>query len=988
VTKWIRLDCAASLSLSVNLSVLQENSDLGYFWFPNLDVVVPMKPKQVLIFQGIEEHTGSPLRADPADTTPLPSGYPAEIRYNVICYPSSGIINGTNPLALDGSTRFLDERLPNLMEDALPHFGGVDNWLKWKKLIQVKRSIEAVRHTLQSSGDFIVHTERFFHSIQLGEELIDFAMPQGYLDFLEADDMKRRIQNLHSIIIKGRSKPFHKLSEQERKAVVARGSKFDSAGILKALKQSSVNRPSRPDGEAASIDEDVVSLGGQSSGTGSRSGAAGRQRVSADKVAEQIESIFDVESMSSRAQSIMSSLTLGSLNKGVQAAVQQLPMIEDLTGHSNRDVVSLYVAYGQVVNTLYEKKLEADHWSRVFRAQMFRLMAELVFVFTTNKLNLWSVAATDLPQDSLSFQLQRLIDVKTARWPAVGPERVLELSAADFLGRYYDPRIHLDVNLTMRDNLVVDNERENMMAFEALWGLVFHRSLMRFCNEYTTRQQRRFDSDDVRIGKEAIVSRKRIESRICLYLSLMTFLAKDENDDEVTNGLFMVEELFTFAFGFHNGELLQDADVNIILKTFKDAKYESQWKACLETAKEFGAKFDLDSMLSKRGTRTIKQITDVTAPPAKRKAAEPSSEAGPARQRRKAPRLDKQWRRDRSLEFLLTPDEEVLIQSAPPFRQQLIRYLAHVFEVGIRMLEVMARRTDPLEQVANWTPGIMEIQSTHTRQMVLKACNSPLNGDKFKPFRAKGPSLTAFTTVYKPGAVKDVKLFLEHLFIVRVCCFSRLALIKAVVATSSFDAAVQCLKDYEANTKANLGGTLAYGQYNISKHGVYATMEFFRAMEDTFLELFKDPQQKPTFKEVHHRIGALGIPNLPNDGLVPWLMAADIAHFGLCIPPAALDLAKKIGKVPIPMTGLVRWPGGAGSVLAFRCIHHETGVKVPYLTQLDLANDLTEALKTLNCMKKQKLETIVGQSELDLADIEHMLCKITREGTHNLRATV
>src|SRR5436190_15756170 len=121
-------DCNASYSIALNLSVIKPSSNLGYFWFPNLDLMVPIRPLQLIIFQGIEEHTGTPLYVDENDTSPLPLGYPNDIWFNIIAYPKSGIINGTKPKNLD-STLVAAPKI-NLYRHALPHFGGESNHQK------------------------------------------------------------------------------------------------------------------------------------------------------------------------------------------------------------------------------------------------------------------------------------------------------------------------------------------------------------------------------------------------------------------------------------------------------------------------------------------------------------------------------------------------------------------------------------------------------------------------------------------------------------------------------------------------------------------------------------------------------------------------------------------------------------------------------------------------------------------------------------------
>ena len=119
-------DCKASYSMSVNLSVVRSSSNLGYFWFPNLDLIIPVKPQQIIIFQGIEEHTGTPLIIDKTDKSVLPLGYPNDVRFNIIAYPKAGIINGTSPRNLNSTIS--DASKANLYQHALPHFSGKLNY--------------------------------------------------------------------------------------------------------------------------------------------------------------------------------------------------------------------------------------------------------------------------------------------------------------------------------------------------------------------------------------------------------------------------------------------------------------------------------------------------------------------------------------------------------------------------------------------------------------------------------------------------------------------------------------------------------------------------------------------------------------------------------------------------------------------------------------------------------------------------------------------
>src|SRR5436190_9919914 len=130
--------CNASYSMVLNLTVIKPLSNLGYFWFSNLNLMVPIQPLQLIIFQGIEEHTNTLLYVDENDISPLPLGYPNDIQFNIIEYSKSRIINGTNPKNLDGTIVAVPK--VNLYQHALPHFGGESNHQKWIK-IKISKSI-------------------------------------------------------------------------------------------------------------------------------------------------------------------------------------------------------------------------------------------------------------------------------------------------------------------------------------------------------------------------------------------------------------------------------------------------------------------------------------------------------------------------------------------------------------------------------------------------------------------------------------------------------------------------------------------------------------------------------------------------------------------------------------------------------------------------------------------------------------------------------
>ena len=137
--------------MSINLSVIREDTDLGHFWFPSLDVAVPLRPLQVLIFQGMEDHTGMPAVAQSDSTVPIPLNYVEEFRINIICYPSRRGINSRehwrrtvrdNPEGGSG---------PCLYEDALPCLDDARAYQRWK-CEEAARTVVILRDRLATSA--------------------------------------------------------------------------------------------------------------------------------------------------------------------------------------------------------------------------------------------------------------------------------------------------------------------------------------------------------------------------------------------------------------------------------------------------------------------------------------------------------------------------------------------------------------------------------------------------------------------------------------------------------------------------------------------------------------------------------------------------------------------------------------------------------------------------------------------------------------------
>ena len=140
-------DCAVSYTMAVNLSCLRLSTEPGYFWFPGLDLVDHLEPRSALIFQGIEEHTGTPVIPAVDDHSTLPHGDTVETRVNLIMYPNNSILNDRSNWRRTGSEIYVAPRRPNLLQDGLPCLGGIQNYALWQRM-------EAYRSIVNSLKDF------------------------------------------------------------------------------------------------------------------------------------------------------------------------------------------------------------------------------------------------------------------------------------------------------------------------------------------------------------------------------------------------------------------------------------------------------------------------------------------------------------------------------------------------------------------------------------------------------------------------------------------------------------------------------------------------------------------------------------------------------------------------------------------------------------------------------------------------------------------
>ncbi|KAI9818981.1 MAG: hypothetical protein M1826_001236 [Phylliscum demangeonii] len=82
-----------SFSVAINASVVRDSTELNFLLFPVLGVAIPVCPGGIAIFSGVEYHRAMPMVTAAHDSTPIPLGYPQETRLQIILYPKLGILN-------------------------------------------------------------------------------------------------------------------------------------------------------------------------------------------------------------------------------------------------------------------------------------------------------------------------------------------------------------------------------------------------------------------------------------------------------------------------------------------------------------------------------------------------------------------------------------------------------------------------------------------------------------------------------------------------------------------------------------------------------------------------------------------------------------------------------------------------------------------------------------------------------------------------------
>ena len=1042
-------DCAASYSLVINCSVVRESTDLGWFWFPNLDLVVPVQAGYGIIFQGVEEHTGTPMRLDPTDRSPIPCEYAQETRFNIIAYPKRAMMDGTMKMNFDGEVLSGSSDC-TMWRDGDACFGTEQAYQAWRQRTLAQLINDTCNQVYGlKEVDLRLLRPKLLKAISWDDKCSDDILGSDQSFSSIARRQKKALAQLLKIreLVKASiSLPFHQMERRQEDEELApegvageayvpsldgdesRESSHDVAEHPQAKRprvreRSPSARPlllqtlQNPTGEAAATSHPSrqnTPAPPHSSHTSPASSHHSPPRLSAASPAQSsvislprpvsppqrfglFEKLFqyvDIESLNSKTADLhRCPIQEQGLNKGFKL-LEQLPKMESIITMSAVDRIRTCQSYSQAFSLFQRKAHTAQVLSQAFRANFLTLLMEFIEVMDNRSLNIWLDANTVLPHASLALRLQKAIDHQFKTWEdeharGVWPFSPLVVNAQDVLGTNYDESVNVNVRLNPREERRTPPdasvESKGIILEEIIYGLCFHRPVSRFLTSLGSRQRPVVEYvNRLRGGKNR--SKELMISRIKFLRALQQVICPA--DDHLTFwGFIMITEMLQFLFLSNPGDTLNDDDIGQVLSLLSLPSH-TEFRHCVRAhAEAYGPLMSSIGPYARRGRRGLphfefQALPAVTPRPLqqaasgasqKRKSitATPSTSARERQETRLRPVLD------------LAPPAAVLDRSGlDGFDRHLLEYLIHSFEVGRAILALQRKHGQVLKK---WPANATISKSRAFADPLLalhieKSARVWCPGDKFIIFRRQSPSMQLIQSCYPltdPIRGKDdafLRVFLWRLFLWRMYAFGKESRIKKV-------AGLRDLQDWNSmvarkKKKTAKGNVLCYSQFRITPAS--RQLQVFTRIWASIPELsrFLRSESLPSFDTVRDAIQALKIPFLPHNGLVTWLVTCDLFEYGLCQPPTTRDLALKIGR--LSMEESTQTSGGSGPGAAFEVVARERGLEIPYQSQAALEEGLDRLHRAFLSVHGMTWREITGR-EFNMVDMEHALCKITRE---------
>ncbi|KAI9839104.1 MAG: hypothetical protein M1837_002243 [Sclerophora amabilis] len=984
-------DCILSHSMAINCLLVRPSTQLGYFWLPTLDLLVPVRPRQILIFQGNEEHTGTPFHVDPHDPSPLPTGQSEEIRFNIISYPKHAILNRRAPYNFNGHVRNQPNHAPTLLKDALPSLGRKRNYRLWKHLTMSRRLQTAHYHF---SGQ----------SLPLSK-VAGVLVPHAVLATLAIDEsmeaMDTRIRRLQPLVRKQIQRHFTHPARATSVAPASPTPGLPPASRLQLLEIFAYNEADQaeeepliptapptphpvmpaeavmepenwfgpdPDFLLGLVPEMPVDLASPMEVSVANPAVAPMTPIvpapppppSAVDILRQIWVPADLEQeLEEVAGGLRRAITRPM--HGLSALVSVLPTSTQMGQIEASMIADTCLHFGHAISGFTSHIESSQVATRILQGSTMRLALQILRQFETASFDIWDVSERQIPDQSISVQLRQQI---LTQW-LESPRTVLIFEAATILGDHYQPTQHDDVHLSVRAGQQERGRgaRRTMSTIlrQVLWGMIFYRPLLRLINTYHLCQLR-----DVagpfrdRVGSAKHTGQQHIFGRLHLYDAVVAHLgqetlAEDQPAWHVNSGAARV----AFSPLYPASTVVSEDRRQEILDALDDPQL-GPLRGTLDTLTgAYVRHYDLNLFVRQQGQSALPHLHAVgepmpPPPPTSRRAA-------PGRVRKRSP-----TRRNTigGARASMPPQEEMMELVPPgldvvdeptwdPLEQGLLQYLRHAVRVAHTIVQC--------QQEPSRTPGhdVRWLSHPHpaTRAFIQQACQRPASGDKYTGFRRQGPSWKVMHDHWDPT---QVVLGVQRLLVIRLVGMGQLPLIAQLSACVDVDAMTATL---EAHLQS-WGNSGIYGMLVIPTSRVVEVAR--RAWEEggaAWATWWAEHGATGSFAELQAMWGRLQLPYLNAGGLLIWLVGCDLADLQLGQPPTALDLARKI------YSG-----GGSGPRQAVERIAYKVDRAWAHKPPTVLAERLTRVLGRLN-----EVEPETGGAPLHMGDVEHLLCKLTRE---------
>ena len=306
----------------------------------------------------------------------------------------------------------------------------------------------------------------------------------------------------------------------------------------------------------------------------------------------------------------------------------------------------------------------------------------------------------------------------------------------------------------------------------------------------------------------------------------------------------------------------------------------------------------------------------------------------------------------------------------------LFQHLFQIAKVGKMIYDLKADMDTKQQKKTNVNSTMLkDISDIKLRKFVVFACNTVSNGDKLTPHRFVSPSAQRMHSYYPDSASckVDLQRFLWHLFIWRLFGFSRLEVIDKLYHAITVEEGMKILAGIDEGSEKPLTVIGAYGNFRIP-------VEKRQVVLNGLYGLSQDMSQRlistnMAFTEVLDSIGTHDVLFLQQGGLLSWLVVCDLAEWSLCASPTVKDLAHKIGNPPFVKGKKAR--GGGGILDAFFVVQEACELEFPFNTSEELQAMLVQVFDALRHAVGNDSGEIQNR-DLSMADMEHMLCKLSR----------